>query len=491
MNFLDSFLNRITMYRLVLYGLCVLVAYSFALSIVGILSYGATNLAVSLAILLAMCWVSNYVFAKLFSAATNVESVWITALILFLTLAPPASTTEVVTVALAGVLAMASKYFLAIRKKHLFNPAGISLLIVSIAGTGMASWWVGSPVLLPVVVVVGLLLVRKIRRFDVFWSFVGASAAVALLTTLVQQLSITETISSLVLSGPLVFFSTVMLTEPLTMPPSRWLRVVYGIIIGALFTLQFHLGPLYATPQVALIVGNVYAYLVSSRQKLLLRLESIERLSAHVYEFIFRPDQKLAFVAGQYLEWTLPHGHPDSRGNRRYFTVASSPTESAIRLGVRIDEHPSSFKKALVSMPEGGELTASSLAGDFTLPADATQKLVFIAGGVGITPFASMIRYLLDTIDRRDIILFYAASSEKDFAYRELIEEAVRILGIRSIYITNERITREMLQSHIPDILKRNYYLSGPEAMVKTYKSLLVGLDIPRRSIHTDYFPGF
>lgn len=478
------------MYRLVLYGLCLIIGAAFALSSFGGLSLSILELSESLVLLLVSCWSTNYVFGRLYGSTTSVESIWITALILFLTIAPPTTIGEGVVVAFAGALAILSKYVLSIDKKHIFNPAAISLVILSMAGSGLASWWVGSPLLLPVVAIVGFLVVRKIHRFDVLWSFLSTSLILTLFY-MTQGLSTTTVLSGLVLSGPLIFFSTIMLTEPLTMPPTKILRIMYGILVGTLYTSQFHIGIFFATPHLALVLGNIYSYFVSSREKLLLRLHSIDKLSANVYEFIFRPNRRLAFTAGQYLEWTLPHPAPDSGGNRRYFTISSSPIERDIRIGVRIDEYPSTFKKALLSMDEKILLTATSLSGDFVLPQDSSQKLLFIAGGVGITPFVSMLRYLMDKKERRDIVLFYIASTEHDFAYQSLIEQAKHYLNLHIVYVAGKRIDPEMVKRVIPDLKERQCYISGPDSMVKAYRTLISTCGVSGRNIRTDYFTGF
>ena len=491
MKTLESFLNRTTMYRLVLYGLGIIAAAAFILSAFGVLSLSVISLATSLTLLLASTVTAEFVFSRMYGTTTSVESIWITALILFLTIAPPATAAEIGVVAIAGALAIVSKYVLRLNKKHIFNPAALALVVVSLAGSGLASWWVGTPYLLPVVAVVGFLIVRKIHRFDALLSFAATSVGITTLLSVLQGFSITSALSMLVLSGPLVFFSTIMLTEPLTMPPTKNLRIVYGLMVGGLYASQFHLGLLYATPHLALILGNVYSYIVSSKEKLLLKLQSVEQLSANVYEFVFNPNQRLAFAAGQYLEWTLPHASPDNGGNRRYFTISSSPAKREVRVGVRIDQDASSFKTAMLNMKKGDGLVATSLSGDFVLPEEVQQKLLFIAGGVGITPFASMLRYLIDIGQRRDIVLFYVASKEEDLAYRPLLEEAARIIGLNAISVTGKRLNKEMLQQYVPDSTNRKSYISGPDAMVKSCKDLLVSLGVARGNIKTDYFTGF
>lgn len=490
MNFLESFVNRTTMYRLVLYGLSLIAAAGFVLTAFGVFSWSISSMALSLGLLLLSCWIANAFFSRIYGTTTSVESIWITALILFLILAPPSSVGDALLIFITGLIAIISKFVLSLDRKHIFNPAAIALVIMSFAGSGLASWWVGSKFLLPIVAFVGYLIVRKIHRFDVLWSFVGAAFGVTILFV-VLGMPLGSALTSLVISGPLVFFATIMLTEPLTMPPTRGLRIVYGLIVGGLYASQFHSGIISMSPHLALVAGNLYSYAVSSKQRLIMRLRSIERLSANVYEFVFRPNQRLAFAAGQYLEWTLPHARPDAGGNRRYLTIASSPTEPDIRIGVRIDKHPSSFKRALLSMKGNSTMVATSLSGDFTLPKNPKRKLLFIAGGVGITPFTSMLRYLHATKKRRDIVLIYAASREEDLAYRELVEEASREIGLRVIYLVGQRMNAEAVRKYIPDVAERQAFISGPDAMVASYQELLTDAGVSVRDIKTDYFTGF
>jgi ferredoxin-NADP reductase len=284
-----------------------------------------------------------------------------------------------------------------------------------------------------------------------------------------------------------------MLSEPLTTPPTKRLQVTYGALVGAIFGLQFSIGSLYSTPELALILGNIFSYLVSSKQKLKLKLEASTKLSRCVQQFSFTPDQKFVFEPGQYVEWTLAHKGVDARGNRRFFTIASSPTESNILLGISTAaEKMSSFKTALVGLKKGDELYAAQLSGDFTLPKDQTQKLVFIAGGIGITPFRSMIKYLLDTNQKRDIILLYACSHQDDFAYLDLFMQATKV-GLKLVKITTKEqghLTSQMIQKEVPGYQDRHYYLSGPNAMVTNYQNLLATIGIPAKHIVTDYFPG-
>ncbi len=99
------------------------------------------------------------------------------------------------------------------------------------------------------------------------------------------------------------------------------------MLTGALFVPQLHIGALYSTPELALAVGNVFSWLVSPKQRVTLTLKRKARVAPSVVDFYFAPSQRLAFTPGQYLECTLAHPSADARGVRRYFTIASSPTE--------------------------------------------------------------------------------------------------------------------------------------------------------------------
>lgn len=500
---IDQFLNSITMYRLVMYGLAILSGIAVVLSFFSLLPFTPVNLILSLFFLTVICMGINYVFAKLLRAPTNVESSIITALILFLILNPAEKPEEYLVLFLAGMFAMASKYIFNIKGKHVFNPVAIAAVILGAIGFGMVSWWAGSTVLLVPVTVLGLLIVRKIRRFQLFFAFLIAALISLSIFGLSVGTSMPSMMSQAFVSWPLIFFATVMLTEPLTTPPTKKLYIMYGVIVGLLFGSQYKLGPLFSTPELALVIGNIFSFIVSPKVKTSLRLTQKKQLSPHIQHFSFTPSKSFHFQPGQYLEWTLPHQNPDSRGNRRYFTIASSPTEPEVQLGIRLAEAGSSFKTALTALKGGGKMYVGQLGGDFTLPKDKNKKLVFIAGGIGVTPFRSMVQYLIDTKDKRDITLFFACSDPSEFIYQDIFTSAAKY-GVKTVYvITNKNnvpknwtgrvgyLNEEVLRTEVPDFKERDFYISGPNNMVDAYKKLLNGLGIFGKQIITDYFPGF
>lgn len=112
--------------------------------------------------------------------------------------------------------------------------------------------------------------------------------------------------------------------------------------------------------------------------------------------FIFKPETPLVWQAGQFLHYNLLHQNPDERKAERYFTIASAPFEQNIWLTTRHMEKGSSFKAALFALPIGGNIEANGPEGDFVVN-DLAREFIFIAGGIGITPYRSI---LLD-LDQR------------------------------------------------------------------------------------------
>ncbi len=490
------------MYRLVLYFLIALCVLAAVLGLFGVLPYSPLAILISVIFITLVSLVTNDIFAVVFKAPKNVESVYITALILVLIITPLQAGQYMAYFPLAfwaSVWAMASKYIFAIKRKHIFNPAAFAVALTSVTISQSATWWVGTMPMVFLVFVGGALIVRKIKRADLVVSFLATAlvfiyGAVILqdgLFTALSNSALQSVSEKALLYSPLFFFAFIMLTEPLTTPPTRKLRIVYGILVGCMFVPSFHIGSFYFTPEIALLVGNIFVYIVSPKQKLLLTLRKKVQVAAGVYDFWFTKNQKFAFAPGQYLEWTLAtKSKNDARGNRRYFTIASSPTENDLAIGVKFYSPSSTFKNELLLLKEGDTIVASQLAGDFTLPKDPQQKLVFISGGIGVTPFRSMIKYLTDKNERRPIVHFYANKTEDDIAYRDIFDEAEKKVGIRTIY-TIGRITTELLTNEVPDLKDHIFYISGPRAMVDAFSATLKELGIPKRHVKTDYFPGF
>lgn len=488
---LDDLLNRITMYRLLVYGLAGLAGISLLWSGFGLLHLSVLGMVLSLSLLVVGSYGTNWFLSRAWRVPANSESWLIAALILFFLLPPPATLSQAALVLAAGMTAIASKFIVAYRGRHIFNPAAFAAGLFVLAGLVHPTWWVGSSALWPLVALLGALVVRKIRRTYVAVIFGLASVAIMVLPSLLQQQEISSLVQLAITSSPLLFLGTIMLTEPATMPHRRVHQVLFALLVGGLYAWQLNINGVYIYPELALLIGNVYAFIVNWSPGIRLRLKAVYPVSAQVADYVFEPDRPLRFLPGQYLEWTLPGVAFDSRGNRRTFTIASSPTETDIHLGVKFYEPASAFKRRLRALRPGDVLYANHLAGNFTLPGDPDRKLVFIAGGIGITPFRSMLKYLLDSGQQRDIVLFYLVKRAEEVAYKDVLRAAVDA-GICVVGIQVGRgLTVDLIRKSIPDWHERTFYLSGPYPMVRGIESALGELGVPPRCVKKDYFTGY
>ena len=500
---IDSAISNQTMYRMVVYGLGGITALALVFSLMGLIQFSALGILVSLVTLLVICYVINKLFAIIFDAQTNAESWLITALILTLILPPAQTTTGAAYVALAGVIAVASKFLLTYRHRHIFNPAAFAALIMTLTGWLPTIWWVGTPILVIFSVLFGIVLLRKLRRFGFFSLFALSAGVVALIVGSLHDQSISSIIGSLLLSSPLIFFGTIMVTEPETMPNGRLQRWLYAGIVGALVSSQLHSSMFTATPELSLIIGNIFAFAVTAgRYKQQIRLKRSIPIGTNLREYVFATKRPIDFIPGQYMELTLPHHHTDKRGNRRTFSISSIPNSDEIRFATKLFAQTSSFKKELQALTDGDVVTVGQLNGSFTLPRNPAAQMMWIAGGIGITPFVSMARDITIKKTPRDITLFYLIASGGEYAYQDIWEQA-KPYGLSVIPIVTSpdidpawhgltgKLTPELIEKYVPDYKNRIFYLSGPHGLVLFFQKTLIGMAVKRRSIVSDFFSGY
>lgn len=504
LSFVDLWLNRITMYRLMLYFLIVLILFAFILAFVNVLPYNPTDILFTASFLVVVAHALNKVFAKVFGAVTNLESASITALILALIVGPFDFRSNLVFLTLLAGVAMLSKYIVAWKKKHIFNPAGFAVFVAAVFLKQGASWWVGNIFMLPAVAIGGLLVLQKLQRFGLVASFFLVYLVFLLLRGLSLETNLISVLTNSLLYSPLLFFATVMLIEPATSPITRKAQLLYGSLVAISFILYQSIPQnIPPTLEAALLTGNIFAFFVNPKIRLSLRLKRKGEIAKDIFAFWFEPMGKLNFTAGQFLEWTLPHKNPDSRGVRRFFTIASSPTEESILLATKMpQDRPSSFKGALKDIKNGDTIYTSSLAGEFILPKDRSKKMVFIAGGIGITPFRSIIQYLLNKKESRDMVLFYSSGKQSEIAFKEIFDKAEKQAGLKTVYVLTKDnpknwdgetryIDEAMIKKYVADWKDRVFYASGPEGMVQNFEKMLAKMGIKKKNIKRDYFPGY
>lgn len=492
---LEYWLSKVTMYRLVTLCLSVLLGVAAVLSATGYLAFSVWSLMLGAGILLASTYGSGRLFGWLFGVRPHGESSIITALILTCLFLPPTSALGVIVFVLIGFFASASKYLIAVRGRHILNPAAASAAIATTTGLVSMAWWVATPALLPLTLIIALLILYKTRRLQMGMVFMSIASTLVTAQAVLFGATLSEGLWSAFASWPILFFAGVMLSEPLTQPPRRWQQLTIAAIVAVLFAAPIHSPLIPFTPAIALVVGNIIAWYWGSRRSLALKFIKKVQLTPSSYEFVF--SGSVPYVAGQYIELTVPHKKADSRGQRRLFTIATSPGDKTVRFGIKIPEKHSTFKQALLELREGNVVRATRVAGDFLLPNDTTQPLLFVAGGIGITPLISYLRSYKD----RDIILVYAVASAAEIAYRDILAVA----GIPVIIVTAtgrvdnmpggwnviraDAVSTELLKKAVKDIQTRAVYISGPPLMVNAVARSAHQLGV--RRIKTDHFAGY
>lgn len=484
---LDTLLDAVTMYKVVLGGLVSLALIALSLSALGILNYAPPLVLVgTLAILVTVCVAGNALLAKLYKVSTAPESTLITALILFFVLAAPSTQVGWAGVALAALIAIASKYVITWHSSNIFNPAAFGVIAVSLLGVGEGAWWIANEALLAPMLFIGFLILKKLRRFSLFFAFAVPALALIVARTYAQDPSLIDaTITALTLY-PILFLGTIMLTEPATLPDNRPKQLLFGGIVGLLFGVQADLGFIATSPHLALLAGNVFTLLASPRASTRLTLVKRTRLTPTSYEYAFRPHRPVHFTAGQYMEFTLPNVALDARGNRRTFTIASSPVDDLIRIVVKFYRPSSSFKRSLQKLQIGDEIIGNRHAGDFTLPESTSEPLVFVAGGIGITPFIAITETMVKTGQKRPVSLYYFVADDTEVIYRPLLEQA-KMHGIHVVIRSGK--TARLTETDITRHRDARFYLSGPPGLVAAYKTLL--RDHGVKKVETDYFSGY
>jgi ferredoxin-NADP reductase len=231
---------------------------------------------------------------------------------------------------------------------------------------------------------------------------------------------------------------------------------------------------------------------------MVITLRRTHKENYNIQTFWFKPEKSLTYNPGQFIEMYLPHNNPDERGIKRWFTLSSSPSEKLISITTKFfGNEASTFKKQLFSLKPGDEVKIVEPMGDFVLPKDKNKPLVFVAGGIGITPFHSMAKWLVDTGEKRKITVLLAANTAKDFIFVDLFHRTgAKVIQMVSVPSTNWLGLVGQLSSRKILALTGNpgdklLYVSGPEPMVETLETQLVSNGVSKDQLVLDFFPGY
>ncbi len=248
---------------------------------------------------------------------------------------------------------------------------------------------------------------------------------------------------------------------------------------------------------VLLLQFSAFSVIVSSQRKRS-SPQKLERVKAKIisrkeiakgtYEVLFSV-KEFPFAAGQHIGVHLPKlTHSDVRGNYRVFSIVTSPGDQYI--GIAFRNTRSGFKKTLLEMRLGEKVWLDTATGYFTLPW-GKKDLVFVAGGIGITPFMSMIRYASEEKLLHKITLIYSNKNRESAAYldelRRLTQENKRFY-LKEFYDVVE-FRGAVFGVKSPE--NKIWYIAGPPGLVSVTKSILFDSQVPPGNIVTEEFSGY
>jgi ferredoxin-NADP reductase len=224
----------------------------------------------------------------------------------------------------------------------------------------------------------------------------------------------------------------------------------------------------------------------------------IEILRPGVRTFWFQPDSKIKFNPGQFIAITVPHTNVDSRGNWREFSISSSPSEPLLGITSSFAaQNSSTFKHALSSLKPGEGVFLGEPMGDFVLPKDVSISMVFVAAGIGSTPYASMIKWLLSRKEKRQIQFIYSASRPEEFIFNEIWRDYpldfIPIVSRPNSHWQGAtgQIDAKIISELAHPIGEKLIFLAGPQSLIESLFHSLLSVGIPRRQLLLDYFPGY
>lgn len=498
----DAWLGRFTMYRLLLWVLAVLVVYSMVLNILGWLTFGLPEMLVHLGLCLGLTYASNRLVAMLFKVRPHSESALITGLLLYFLfwpteLTPSVQMLDLAGVALACVLASASKYVLAFRGRHIFNPAAAGAFIASLTGLNIATWWAATPAMLWLLMPGVVLVLYRTRKVPMACTFLVVTVSIVSAELLRAGMTFGAALWQPFAQRPLLFFVGFMLTEPLTLPPRRLQQLALAVVVGVSFAVPYNLGIVANSPELALLIGNLLAFLVGQRAGVLLTFRGSRPLTPLTTEFRFEPQRPVRFLPGQFMELNLPHSRSDGKGRRRVFSITSAPGSPEVTFGVGTAEPVSAAKRALLALEPGECVRGTAVGGDFLLPPDAGKPVLLIAAGIGITPFLSQLASV--DSERRDIVVLYLAPNAAELAGVDVLEASgARVIARLADGSSpppfmhdagRSRIDGNSLRELVPDVANRDAYVSGSPANVDSLRS--AARRAGARRIHVDSFAGY
>ncbi len=229
-----------------------------------------------------------------------------------------------------------------------------------------------------------------------------------------------------------------------------------------------------------------------------------EVIAEDTMAFHFAKLADFQFRAGQSIDMTLINApETDAEGNTRAFSIASAPFDNDLMIATRMRD--TAFKRVLRKAALGIEVKIEGPSGSFVLHRKAEKPAVFLAGGIGITPFLSIIRQATHDRAPHRLYLFYGNRRLEDAAFLDILTETSKqnpnfhLIATMSEMEKSHRewkgetgfIDKDMLTKYLPTLQGPIYYIAGPPAMVAAMRRMLTEAGVDEDDIRTEEFSGY
>jgi len=218
-------------------------------------------------------------------------------------------------------------------------------------------------------------------------------------------------------------------------------------------------------------------------------------------QITFEVEEDFTFQSGQFIFITLDDlKYPDERGKKRHFSINNSPNQKGIII-ITIRMRDTGFKKTLKELPLGTEVQLGPIAGNFVLPSDQSKPLVLIAGGIGITPFISMLRFIKEKNLKYQITLVYSNRDKSSSIFLQELQALSNSLPNFKLILTmtedngwkgeKRKIDSVFIKDYFPEVNQQHYMVVGPPPMVEAVEKALSEAGVEKSNIEIENFTGY
>jgi len=216
-----------------------------------------------------------------------------------------------------------------------------------------------------------------------------------------------------------------------------------------------------------------------------------KQIAENTVEVSFKRPGNFSFRAGQYIQLGMPKLlYLDYKGTSRVFSICSSPNDRG-KISIAFRDSGSGFKQTLLESPIGTGVIIKGPFGFFTFPKNFFRPLIFIAGGIGITPYLSMVRYVAQERIKIFMTLLYANRNKESAAYLEELQDTTKKNPYFVLKNKFGKIDEQFIGQNVKNMQQCIWHIAGPPAMVDSIRNLLFLLSIDEGKIYFEEFLGY